>query len=698
MMPDEQMEANAYASATPDIEALCRLYEAATNDLGTYYWQSQRNYEARRNLWAGKSDDLRKNAEDAFPWKGASDQEVHVVGQRCDDLVALCMTAMNRSHIKALAQKMESMPRAATVSSFAKWMASTYIPDYSAQHEKAVNYGLEKGLMISYVGWETIEQTFKEVLNLQQISEQAPDVAALIMEGEDDDLLADMLRQTWPKLKPAKAKKAIRQLRATGMAELYVTRTAPMDSRPVVRACAPDGEVFFPGWVGDPHRAPYVLWRQTMTVQEIEAKVNNEGWDESWARYMIDNFRGVGVTQFEYNNQWRDRTLSGQSGDLTSDQDLILVCYAYRLMVDPDDGSQGWYCTVFNPYFTGENIQGVRNYAFDELLNGYRNHPFVVTRMSVDSDRMYDLQALPEKLRGAQWAVKVERDSRIDRASMATLPPRYGPAGRQVDVGPGRYVPVRRAGEYGFLEPPRMDMGSQEVEITTQKMADKIAGTDPDSPMTPLRQQFLVNKTLDHARRVLVMAYKRFQQFGPDEVFFNVTGTPDPITMENIDSDEFDLNITFDTLSTDPETMEARFKAMASLMTMDPTGRLDPGKMVEFAAYSIDPAFASYVIQPAQENQARLMNDIAGDFSKLFGGVEIGPPANGAQMVMEMGQMWAQQPDVAQRLQNDEAFAARVQKYFDQAQFQLTQQQNATIGRIGTAPAQFQAASAAPQA
>ena len=56
---------------------------------------------------------------------------------------------------------------------------------------------------------------------------------------------------------------------------------------------------------------------------------------------------------------------------------------------------------------------------------------------------------------------------------------------------------------------------------------------------------------------------------------------------------------------------------------------------------------------------------------------------------MQLVQAYAQQPDVAQRAQSDEAFAARLQKYAGQYQFQLQQAQNAEIGRIGTDPAQM---------
>jgi hypothetical protein len=54
---------------------------------------------------------------------------------------------------------------------------------------------------------------------------------------------------------------------------------------------------------------------------------------------------------------------------------------------------------------------------------------------------------------------------------------------------------------------------------------------------------------------------------------------------------------------------------------------------------------------------------------------------------MQVIQSYVQQPDVSQRLQSDQAFQTRLQKYAQQYQFQMTQAQNAQIGRIGTAPA-----------
>ena len=56
---------------------------------------------------------------------------------------------------------------------------------------------------------------------------------------------------------------------------------------------------------------------------------------------------------------------------------------------------------------------------------------------------------------------------------------------------------------------------------------------------------------------------------------------------------------------------------------------------------------------------------------------------------MPVIQQYTQQPDVMQRLQQDEAFKSRLEKYVQQYQMALMQMQNAQIGRIGTAPAQM---------
>jgi hypothetical protein len=360
-----------------------------------------------------------------------------------------------------------------------------------------------------------------------------------------------------------------------------------------------------------------------------------------------------------------------------------MVVFGYQRLIDEDDGSEGIYCTVFHPDTEG--------YAKHELMNGYDDYPFVFTQLSRNEKRVYETQPMSRALRGPQMQIKTERDSRVDRASLATMPPLMHPAGRPPgDWGPGRRVPYRRLGEIAFGPTPQFDPGSVEIEASMRQQADRAVGLDFDSPAAVARQQFFVNKFLDHVRDVLALAWKLFQRMGPDEVFFQVTGNPNPQVMQKGDPNEvYSIVVAFDTQSTDPENAETQLKNMVSLVQFDRNGRIDVDKLLEFSAAAINPVFADYVLQPAEEAQAKIQKNVTDDLAKIFSSIEVPAQPNGAQMALQMIQAYAQQPDVAARLQQDEAFAERLQKYAEQYQFQMQQAQNAQIGRIGTQPAEM---------
>ena len=673
---EEQEESMIYVEEGPNVTALADAYDKCLLDLDEYFEACLRSYDDRRNLWEGKSDDLRKQGANAFPWQGASDIEVNVVGERIDAFVAILDQALQRSHIKAFPTSMASMPRASMVSGFLKWMRSTYIPNFRQQMELGANYLLEKGLMVSYVGWKREKRTYLQQVSIEEIAQVSPDLAELIVSGADDEMVLGMLQTAFPDLSDKRAKKAIMSLRKKGLAEVSIPRTS-VDC-PVVYSCAPDGEVLFPSYVTDPQRAPYVFWRTFMTAQELEKKVVSEGWDADWVETAIETLRGKDSMYLD-----GEKLKTIDRLPLSDDNDLVMVVYGYQRLIDEEDGSEGIYCTVFHPTTEG--------FAKHELLNGYDDYPFVVTRLSNDQKRMYETQTFSDILRGAQMQIKTERDSRIDRASLATLPPLLHPAGRPPsDWGPGVRVPYRRLGEIAWGPVPPVDNGSVEVEASMTAQADRAVGLDMGNAISASRQQFVVSKFLDHVRDVLNMAWKLYQRMGPDEVFFQVTGNPNPQVMTKGSADEnFSIVVNFDSQSNDPETAETQLKNMVSLVQLDRNGIMDVNKLLEFTASSINPIFADYVLQPAEEAQQKVAKNVTDDLAKIFAGIEVPAQPNGAQMAMQMIQAYVQQPDVAARAQQDEAFAARLQKYSEQYSFQLQQMQNAEIGRIGTAPAQM---------
>ena len=686
MNSDSASEALTYLSDEPDIRTLNYAYDQTVTELEAYFDLCRTSYDDRRNFWPGKSRDHRKHGADAFPWEGASDIECHVIDERITRLVSLFMSALKRANIRAFPVESSDIERSKLVSGFLKWMVSSgYIPRFFREMELGANYLLERGILISYVGWHREDRSFKQEIDLGQIGQINPDIYRAIESGEQDDELVLLIQNTFGGVSENRAKKALKELRKNGVTDLPIVRRQV--NAPEVKTLAPDGDFFFPPYVTDPQRAPYCFWRTYYTPQELQNKVTTDGWDEDFVEYVIDKYRGVNIDSIEREQEGR-RSIS-LTDNAYEAEELIEIVYGYQRLIDEEDGSEGIYCTVFHKEFTGNET--TPGYAKFELLNGYEDYPVVVTRLAEESKRLYDSQTMPSILRGIQNQVKVERDSRIDRNSLATLPPILHPVGQApTDWGPGRMIPYRRKGDLDFAPTPAYNSGSLEMEQTLTQLADRLVGLDEGSQMSQIRQQFLVDKFLSHTAEVLRMAFKCFQRFGPDEVFFRVTGTPDPQTFTKGDPDEnFDILINFDVQNTDPETVKNKLAQFVQLNQLNANNRLNVDSLLDIAAVEIDPVMADAVLQPVATAQQEMVKNVTDDLAKIYAGIEMPARPAGAQIAIQVIQQYGQQPDVAERLQTDQSFAARMQKYAGQYTFQIQQAQNAQIGRVGTAPAQM---------
>ena len=687
MQSDDYSKAITYVGKKPDIDVLIKAYQTTTNELESYYDLCRTSYDDRRNWWPGKSRDLRKHGADAFPWDGASDLERHVIDERVTRLVSLFMSALNRANIQAFPVEATDIPRAKIVSNFLKWMTTSgYIPRFKQEMELAANYLLERGMMITYCGWVMEARTFKQKIDLRRIAAASPELAEMIASGNNDEMVIQQM-QSAVKVSEANARKALEELRETGVAEVPTVRRQV--NAPEVKTVAPDGDFIFPAYVTDPQRAPYCFWRTYYTAQELQNKVSTDGWDQNFVEHVIENFSGVNINSLEREQEGR-RSIS-LTDDAYEAEELIEIIHGYQRLIDEDDKSEGIYETVFHESFSGDAGLGIQAYAKFDLLNGYEDYPVVVTRFSEDTKRLYDAMTVPSLLRGIQSQVKVERDSRIDSNSLSTLPAVTHPKGRKPEeIGPGRFIPEVRPGEIRFMQGPGFNQGSVEMERNLQGQADRMVGLDEESPISSVRRQFLVDKYLQHIAQVVATCYKNFQRFGPNEIFFNVTGVPDPQMFNKGDPNEnYDVTVSFDVLNASSEKQEAKLNQLVSLVQMDRNGLIDVDKLLTAIAGSIDPVLASGILRPAQEAQDKMLKDITDDLSKIYSGIEVPARPNGAQAALQIIQSYVQQPDVAQRLQEDEAFAQRLQKYNAQYQFVIQQAENAQIGRIGTAPAQM---------
>ena len=676
-----------YAGDEPEVGALRTSYQQCLTGLDFYFEQAHDAYNDRRCLWPGKTKDLRKHGKESFPWDGASDNEAQLINEKISAYVSLLMFALRRANIRAYGMDMADAKKARAQSAFFKWLRDNNIRDFYAQAERCANYWLEKGLMITHVGWESASRTFLESVSLEDIGNQNPGVAELIMDPSTESEAVMVLQQSIPTLKAGRARKVVKLLRTTGAAPIpFSKRTV---NRPQVEACSPDGDVFYPSWCVDPQRSPYVFFRTFMTAQEIDQKVTTDGWDADWAAYAIEHLVGVDSTKMVREYASGSNVTIGEY--TTSQADVVEVVYSYRRLVDEEDGAEGIYRTVFAPN-QGNVPMDAPDYAKHELLSGMDDYPLIVTRLVEDQKRIYDLQTFADLFRGAQKQVKTERDGRTDRSSMATLPPIWHRAGRRPkDYGPGRFIPVAREGELGFAPTPPFDTGSMEIEMALIKQSDRVVGLDPEDPDSGIKKQFYVDKFLEHWAKVLKLCEKQHRRYGDPRVNFRVTGYAEPQTyVADTMGGDPDLIVTYDVLNNDPETIEKKLQQLSAVAMQDRYGKINQEALIEFAVGAIDPVMADSIILSKEDSTQKVLEDVTDRLTKAYAGIDIGAGQGGAEVALQAIEMWAAEPDIAERLQNDEAFGKRVQNIGQQYQFQITQAQNAEIGKLGGTPATFQ--------
>lgn len=686
-MDDKELEAY-YVTSSPDINEIKRDYDEDVTNLTAYVSQCQDSYNNRNASWLGKNTQLTKSGEDAFPWDGASDTEVRLVEQCISTYVGMMMNALSRSNITAYPLESSDVRQASIISSFLKYMQNTYIRDFKAECETAANNLLEKGMAITYVDWESKSRTHEEQFDLNLISEVAPELYELLAdENRDDETIALMTDMFDYVDKPA-ARRALKELRDFGVAKIPVAKKDV--SRPFVETKFSDIDIIIPSYVTDIQRSPRVHMRTFLTPQEIENCVSTKGWDKEVAEDLIENYRGFdysGMNQTTYSSlrssQSRGGNTYGMSGMVDS-KDLVEVIYTYRRLIDEKSGSEGIYVTIWNPRYT-------EGYLKDELMSGYDQYPFVLTRLSNGGKRIYDINTFGDFLRGPQKQMKALRDGSSDQMALSVAPPLKHPVGRPpTQMGAGAWIGVRANETLEYMSIPNTSGSAVQLEQYIQQEAMDLVGLNQNNALSTQRQQFFIDKFLSHCSSILKLAYKCFLVFGPDEKFFRVTGYPNPITIyKSPDDEEIDVNISFDVQNSDPEKMSQKISAILELARNSPNNTFNLQATEQLVANAIDPSIADMVIQPEGQGQEQMIKDVTDDLTKIYAGIPVGARPNGGQIAMQVIQEYTAQEDIQQRIQSDPNFSANIQNYAAQYQQQVVQQQNAQIGRLGADPAQM---------
>jgi hypothetical protein len=681
--------------AGPDYPSLKRDFELCVSNLQPYVDQCRENYDTRFALWDGQSADGRKHARegakiDPTPWDGASDLRVFLTDEAVNAKVAMLAMAFRKAQLVAVPVEGNDLKRAKIVSNFMKWLVQTQIPEIDREVELLGNYLCEKGVAATGQFWEMTREKTLLTLQLSDLQAQFPEADVMVM--LTDPAMTDTLRALFEEMYNCTAKKArkmIEDLRTTGRTTVPVAGREK--SRPVVRAFNLDENLFIPNSSTDLETAPAVYRVQYFSAEQLRSFAATEGWDEKWVDAAISTCRGKYITPTT--NEYI-RVHSRSFNYIQEEMDnLIGVVYAYQRLSD-EDGIPGIYLTVFTPLMGPDGGEHL-GYAKHGLL-GYAHgqYPFVIHRREFLSRRLHDSRGIPEVGKPIQDQIKVHKDSRIDAASLAILPPMGYPVGRPpARWGAGARIPERRPNEYHFLDRPMPDGNTEASETQLRNDFNRYLGfasATGDQQFALMKNQFETDKFMSSWSKAFRQIWSLYQQFGSEQVYFRVVGLrqQDPIQfIKGGQDEEYDFILNYQVESMDTEKTFEKIKQIAQIVaTADREGVVDYSEWLQAMIEAIDPTIAERIIQPKDVGQQKVVGELQDMLAKVYAGqdqdIKVGtPPELGLQVIQGYVQG---DPVVQQRMQNpNDPFGKRIEKLTKQLQFQVQQRENAKIGRLG---------------
>ena len=669
----------------PDVDELKFEFERAKANLSTWMDRAEDAREVRFNEWAGKTGDGKKSGPEAFPWSGASDLDPNVINPLIDGDVATLTQALTKANLVAAPVESGDVASAKLVTEFLRWRMGT-MDELMRESSIGANYLLQNGVTFFGTYWKQEKARKFEPISLEQIAQQSPELAMAIEDPEMKEGVEEMFYPLFPKLKKRRVKKMLNELRKTGETEIPTEKVVV--NRPAVKAYELGRELIVDSNVIDLESARSIHCIHYYSPEALKQKVN-EGWDEAWIDEAIEKSKDF------YEERYSDSAMHYDYGTSYGNQHyegLIRVVTTYRKELDEDDVP-----VVTKTCWTDEMDEA----GFHEPV-GYDEgrYPFVCITREHLNHRLLDSRGYPELLKSYELAVKTELDSRRDRASMSTMPPVEYQIGRRPErLGPGAQLGVRRRGEVGFMEIPRYSQASMEVEMQIRQLCNRITGraTGPDDAVEAnVIKQHLVNCWLSGWKEVLKRIWCLDRTYSGPMIWFRVTNNEQGAQLILDETAElYDFNISWNSMNQDESKVIEKLDTVGKLMAQyDRSGQARFDIYLRKVLEAIDPNLASQLIMPQQEATDKEIQETSADIAKIASGQVVNVPQQGvnSQLRLQQLQQYIQgtpeipAQDVQQRMQEDENFAKRLQTYAGQLEMMQTQQRNALIGQLGTAP------------
>jgi len=683
---------------TPKIEELIGELTQATDQASSFYQRYRQAYNSRHAIWPGQSPDGRKHAKalgvDAFPWEGASDVRIRTVDKVCNEHVELLLSAFLRAKINAVAFTSNDLSWGSRVTTLLQWEVWTKMrPQLRRELSILANWMLLYGSAVLGIFWRQETRRTQEEISLETVAG-----ALLPSIGDDPQLAIDMLSAVREMLlDPERQKEADAILQSLSSVatrkELKQCRDALIGGEtarlPIIdpfnvgaewKALLPFVDIFFPVHTDDIQAARWVAHRERLTVTELQNRVVTHGYNEDWVEEVSNRKgRNYELPFSEFSHPYV----------IDEDRNFVEVFHFYYKSYGQGDDPVTFH-TVLHPHVSDSAA------LHEEHPYKHGLYPYVVYRREYKDREILSSRGVGELAQTWQNEIKLQHDARSDRSQISVLPPVIVPVGynpTKLQFGPGTQWPARRNELPQWMAPPPNDPTSIEIENSTRAMVDSYFGSPgPNTPpeISQRRAQSLADNFLMDCSVAVSQTLQLMQQYLDDEVVARVIGQGQvwQFTRAEIQG-QFHLQLDFDARDLNPEMVAEKLKLISSLvLPLDRLGIVDTSQIVELALSAIDPWMAQRSIrstQAANEDQERDEKII---LSLMVSGIESSmTPQDGMNYQLRLQVLEkaiSSNPELQSKIQQRPLLHKMLVNRMKFLLFQVQQQQNAVIGRIGT--------------
>lgn len=688
----------------PDLKAQIGEMQDAINGAFDYYDRNEHALNVRESWWEGQTRDGRKHGTDtaaAFPWENASDTRIRTADMIIRERVMLKMAAVARMNVQIVSPQAKDIDFAGRMAALLRWYLHNECADEAfSELELLLNYEETFGAAVLGVGWwqtmtyETKKITIDDIAQLA-VQKGGPallaDVGQMLFDPLLEDTTIDWLRALTPLLTVREARRVLNDWRENAEAEVDIPILD--ENRPQLTALQVMQDVIFPVNTWRLQRSRWIAQRELLTEPELREKADGrEGWDPDFVEAVLQkpgqtfnsNLGALALLE-------RQRELGGAWGWQADEADQLFEVWHFITRVN-HRGTTALYRTVLHPgcadYYGLHEMQDYAHgqYPFVEFVREHRARSILASR------------GWPELLDTPQSEIKVQRDSRIDRASVTTLPPivrKERTGGQQDTFGPG-VVWSGKKGDVEVFDFGRPDPTSIEVERATMHAINEYAGRRGEGiapELVGLHEQDAVSRFLLRMQIAGTQMLQLAQQFTAPMTIGQVTGLipkPYEITRDAI-AGNFRLLLNFDPRFTNTEWVFGVLERLEKyVIPLDTNAVVNRDAVIRWAMAGIDPTLADLAVRPSETAAQSEVEDEIKNVALLVSG--IAPPMklqgqNHAARLNVLQQVFQQNsPFYTALLQTRPDFAQNVQARLDFLTQQVQQQKNKQIGIYGAMP------------